>query len=431
MTSPASPHNRRSDGTQKPSNAPTSAWEAAHAETRKPQSQSKRPQQHMPDSAAASDAASGSAASSEATSGSAREVARGGEQEGIDKGQLAIIILVVLGVIASVVMLLVGSVAAMKISLLVLLWAAVLGLFLVVRYRRQAQDTQHALDERESQHRAELDRLSAASRDRGCDFDIESARAGQPRPGAGMDASGLTKEDVEMLREIRTEIASIRAQLEELSGREFTYEPAALRAEARRIMEVEARAHVASASQAPSASGASADPASEENFNFTQSSSGAPSADAIAGRLGSEPVGGYPNEQLRDIVAEQKSTGTATASKVAAPAAEAPAETSADSSADSRGSHSKDIHAESSHAEGSQAEGTQAEGTHSDAAHTEQIPSDDAGDRTFDTGSFQAVRWDKGGDENVRRGRRRQDEGRTGSVSVAELLAANKKDRKH
>ena len=83
------------------------------------------------------------------------------------------------------------------------------------------------------------------------------------------------------------------------------------------------------------------------------------------------------------------------------------------------------------HAEGSQAEGTQAEGTHSDAAHTEQIPSDDAGDRTFDTGSFQAVRWDKGGDENVRRGRRRQDEGRTGSVSVAELLAANKKDRKH
>src|SRR5690625_7485213 len=51
--------------------------------------------------------------------------------------------------------------------------------------------------------------------------------------------------DMDVLAEIKAELASIREQLEELAGREFTYVPAALQAEARRIMEIEARAKAA------------------------------------------------------------------------------------------------------------------------------------------------------------------------------------------
>jgi hypothetical protein len=65
--------------------------------------------------------------------------------------------------------------------------------------------------------------------------------------------------------------------------------------------------------------------------------------------------------------------------------------------------------------------------------------------RVFDTGSFQAVKWDEGGtrkhsaeaqpvveeeteaEAEARRGRRRRDEN-TGGVSVAELLARSRDD---
>ena len=64
--------------------------------------------------------------------------------------------------------------------------------------------------------------------------------------------------------------------------------------------------------------------------------------------------------------------------------------------------------------------------------------------KEFNTGSFQAVRWDTGGDDSAktaakhaepvddepRRGRRRSDAQRAGTVSVAELLEAAKKRQK-
>ena len=370
MTSPRTLHD-----TGSPSEASSSAWGALHSDEATQSSGGKR----------------------SAVSGSEKRNRSAHEQEnGRDVGQMGIAVLILLGVIASVVMLLLGSAVAMKVALLVLLWAAVLGMFLVARYRRQAQDSYGRMTERERQHQAELRRLTAASRDQSEQNDSDSRSSGSQRPShRAVDASGLSRSDVEMLREIRAEISQIRAQLEELSGRDFTYEPAALRAEARRIMEVEARAHAAS--QATSDSGESGVD-SDDNFDFTQSSFGAPSADAIAGRLGSEPVAGYPNEQLRNIVAEQKTTDAGTASKVAAPAkhdvgVEKPstlqANEPAQSVAGSRASNSRDPHPEGSHNEGAD--------------------SGDWNDRTFNTDSFQAVNWDKGGDDNVRRGRRRQD----------------------
>jgi len=236
-----------------------------------------------------------------------------------DWGQIGIIALVILAVIASIVMLISGSAAALKIALIAALWAAVVGFFLVMRYRRQAEESVTKLELQERAHRAEL----------------KQARA----------AEGKELPDQQILDEIRTELASIRKQIEDLSGHEFTYEPAALHAEARRIMELEAQTAAASHHR-------------EEDVDFEQTSTGAPSADAIAGRLGNQPTGAHADSNpLNDIISEntraQRSTG-----RTAEPLADAPMPASAD-----------------------------------------QKPKD----VSFDTGSFQAVRWDSGGDSDIKR----------------------------
>lgn len=227
-----------------------------------------------------------------------------------DRGQVGLAVLVVLAIVASIVMLIAGSDAALKIALLAALWAAVVGFFLVTRYRRLAQKSEDELAYREKLHQAELEKAQTA-------------------------------EEPEVLAEIREQLSTIRKQLEDLSGREFGYEPAALRAEARRIMELE--------------------------DNFKQTSAGAPSEDAIAGRLGNQTPQETP---LEEIIKEKQ-----------------------------------------------EAEEPKKEGP------------------TFQTDSFQAVRWDSGGDPEVskpkeeKRGRRRQDAHREGSVSVAELMAEMKKKK--
>ncbi|MDK8679134.1 DUF6779 domain-containing protein [Corynebacterium accolens] len=250
-----------------------------------------------------------------------------------DLGQIGIIALVILAVIASIVMLISGSAAALKIALIAALWAAVVGFFLVMRYRRQAEESVTKLELQERAHRAEL----------------KQARA----------AEGKELPDQQILDEIRTELASIRKQIEDLSGHEFTYEPAALHAEARRIMELEAQTAAASHRR-------------EEDIDFEQASTGAPSADAIAGRLGNQPSGAHADSNpLNDIISEntraQRSTG-----RTAEPLADAP----------------------------------------KPATSSEAAGAKEPKDVSFDTGSFQAVRWDSGGDSDIKRhGSRHADAG--------------------
>lgn len=269
---------------------------------------------------------------------------------------MGLVLLVVLAVVATLIMLISGSTAALKFALVAALWAAVLGFFLVTRYRREAEEKAAELTLRQELFDAELKRAGARS--------------------AGAHGTGEDSEDV--LATIKEELAAIRAQLEELSGREFTYEPAALRAEARRINELEAVA-------------------------FTQTSSGAPSMDAILGNLGSQPT--RHDDYLADLLKQ-----SASAERAPQPAEPAePAEA---------------------------AEEAQAE------PQTSPLSS-------FDTGSFQAVKWDQGGigqheakaeapetasdtsaeDTAAKRGRRRSDAQRSGALSVAELLAKKKKQQ--
>jgi len=288
-----------------------------------------------------------------------------------DRGQILLIVLVALAFIASLVMLFTDSDGALKLALLAALWAAILGAFLVFRYRRDAEATRAELDHREELHRAEL----AAT--------------------ASSTSTEVDTRDSEVLADIQRELSLLRAQLEDLAGREFGYEPAALRAEARRILEIEDAARRATDHSDP-------DDEDESDIDFVipeptpdpHRITGAPSAAAVAGKLGQdEPSRPHPNP-LADLIAENKRRAA------------------------------------------------------------EQKPAGTTASPAFNTGSFQTVSWEDGGltgtgapeptesaepvestepvaeeqPEGSRRGRRRRDE-HSGGVSVAELLARARENR--
>lgn len=407
-----------------------------------------------------------------------------------DKAQVGLAVMVVLAIIASIVMLLAGSTAALKIALLAALWAAVVGFFLVSRYRRQAEQSAEQLALREQLHQSELDRIAA-------EHAASKSSTELARTGATAELSAADKD---VLADIKEELASIRAQLEELSGREFTYEPASLRAEARRIMEVEARTMAADRALSAQVSspydrysaqvvGASNAAAQEEpqDVQFTQASSGAPSADAIAGRVGNQPQSSRQANPLTDLIneraakkdvdaakadkqsdkkpekkpekkAEQKPDAKAAAPKATAPKVEPKAEKKADKKPESKPATEKPA--------------TEKPATDKPAAQ-DRKQERKSPESTFNTGSFQAVRWDAGGNDDAKatgrrghhakpeqdkkpaatqqpgadsyvgrrrkpeaeeqqasHGRRRSDEKREGAVTVAELMAQMKKRNK-
>ncbi|MGY0887682.1 DUF6779 domain-containing protein [Corynebacterium aurimucosum] len=351
-----------------------------------------------------------------------------------DAGSIGLIVLVILAVIASLVMLISGSANALKIALLASLWAAVLGFFLVVRYRRQAHEAKELLA---------VERAHAAST---------------------LTASGAsTTDNSQVLAEIRSELEAIRAQIEEISGREWVYEPAALYAEARRIQELERKAGGAGVDERGDA----------PNVNFTQKSGGAPSADAVAGRLGSQPT--HPVSNPLDNLLADNARGNA--QQPAAKPAEQPADQQGTRPAPSpfgapqpsqnRAPAFRPMGEPQQKPQAPQpqpqpkAEKPQVK-AEKQQARTEQKPQQQKPQTQsqpkapeFKTDSFQAVQWNQGaaGAQHVKedagpaqphhrhrkpesdgaqpstRGRRRSDEHREGAVSVAELLARRKQQQ--
>lgn len=396
-------------------------------------------------------------------------------KQGLDTGSIILVVLVVLAIIASIVMLIASSTAALKIALLAALWAAVGGIFLVSRYRNQVRDREDELYVREDLYHAELERL----------------RAQQETSQAIERLENSSSVDMDVLAEIKAELAFIREQLEELSGREFTYEPAALQAEARRIMEIEARAHAAEAngkangtgtgtgtgynSSYASSYGSDFGDDAEPEFtpvDYTQAPAGKPSADAIAGRIGNTPTYPRNDNPLAEFINEMNSTAKddepkaaaqpAAAAKtpaepVAEPVAEPAAEKKAPKAEAKAEPEAKKDSKKKSKSKASEAAAKaepkpeakpekKAETKVEDKAAAKVEDTQDEKPKEFNTGSFQAVRWDAGGDEAAkpaakhatpaeeedepRGGRRRSDAHRQGSVSVAELLAAAKKREK-
>lgn len=322
-----------------------------------------------------------------------------------DAGSIGLIVLVILAVIASLVMLISGSANALKIALLASLWAAVLGFFLVVRYRRQAHEAKELLA---------VERSHAAS---------------------ALTATGAsTTDNSQVLAEIRSELEAIRTQIEEISGREWVYEPAALYAEARRIQELERKAGGASVDERGDA----------PNVNFTQKSGGAPSADAVAGRLGSQPTHPVSNP-LDNLLADNARSNT---QQPAPKPAEQPAAKPAEQPADQQGTRPAPSPFGAPQPSQSRPPAFRPMG---EPQQKPQAPQPKAPE--FKTDSFQAVQWNQGaaGAQHVKedtgpaqphhrhrkpesdtvqpstRGRRRSDEHREGAVSVAELMARSKR----
>ncbi len=392
---------------------------------------------------------------------------------GVDRGQVGVAILVVLAVVASIIMLISGSQAALKLALIAALWAAVLGFFLVTRYRRDVAERTLELELREEAFSTELARVQA-ERD--------------AQPGSAQSAPA----DLD-LAEIKEQLAAIRRQLEDLAGREFTYEPAALRAEARRIAEIEAATG--------HAAGLGGDDV-EPEVNFSQTSTGAPSADAIAGRLGAEPTAPLRHDnplaaliQEREAArdAEAPAAHYAAAGTTSEPADAAPAATASQPAAKAEPPESAkptEPTEPTGATKATRPASAPESGTAKAPRDTRRAGQQTSPESTFSTGSFQAVRWDQGGlDETARaaeavragkalrvdfdpaspqeadtsaagsatgdapaaahdgvdsqpqrdaersaehashHGRRRSDAGRDGAVSVAELMAAMKKNR--
>lgn len=150
------------------------------------------------------------------------------ENRSRDGGNVWLIVLIALALIATVIMLFSDSAMWLQIALLAALWAAIMGFMLVARARHDRDRAEAALESQERAYRAEVEALNA--RNDAHHASLQAARASEGLPPVA---------DMEVLHEIREELATLRAQLEDLAGREF-YEPAALQAEARRIHEIEA-----------------------------------------------------------------------------------------------------------------------------------------------------------------------------------------------
>ncbi|STC68852.1 DUF6779 domain-containing protein [Corynebacterium pilosum] len=150
-----------------------------------------------------------------------------------DRGQLWLWGLVGLAILATIIMLLTDSNVGLKIALLAALWAAAIGAFMVSRSRQDKLAAERELELAQQAHAAELKAQEA---------ELENSRTSLELARA---QEGLPVVDTDVLQEIKDELAALRAQLEDLAGREWGYEPAALQAEARRVRELQAKTEAA------------------------------------------------------------------------------------------------------------------------------------------------------------------------------------------
>ena len=211
-----------------------------------------------------------------------------------DRASLWVIVPFVVAVIGTVVMLFTNSANALKIVLIFALWAGAAGILINSKVRRdrdaatsEAAAAEQRMQEQEQRHREELEARPAGS-----------------------------SVDVETLRELQEQIQALRAQLEELNGRVFEYEPAAVRARARRISELESKPEPepepeptpepAPEPQPQPAHSPSTDDTVVISRVRPSRPTGAPSSDAIAGRIGTQPSARPARNPLSDLINERE-----------------------------------------------------------------------------------------------------------------------------
>ena len=230
-------------------------------------------------------------------------------------GNFWVVVPFVLAVIGTVVMLFTNSANALKIALIFALWAAVAGIMVIDRTRRDRDAALATAATREAELAQARSQLEVQAE--------EHATAQVPATVTGSSEAHLQASDLAVLRELQEEIKALRSQLEELRGQVFEYEPAAVRASARRIQEIEEpkpAEPVAPAAPVASRPGPSSDETTriakvnvpEEPREQTHAQArpqrtrpaGAPSAAAISGRIGQQPTYEHPNP-LSTLISER------------------------------------------------------------------------------------------------------------------------------
>lgn len=230
-------------------------------------------------------------------------------------GNLWVVVPFVLAVIGTVVMLFTNSANALKIALIFALWAAVAGIMVIDRTRRDRDAALATAATREAELAQARSQLEVQAE--------EHATAQVPATVTGSAEAHLQASDLAVLRELQEEIKALRSQLEDLRGQVFEYEPAAVRASARRIQEIEEpkpAEPVEPAAPVASRPGPSSDETTriakvnvpEEPREQTHAQArpqrtrpaGAPSAAAISGRIGQQPTYEHPNP-LSTLISER------------------------------------------------------------------------------------------------------------------------------
>ena len=210
-----------------------------------------------------------------------------------DSANLWVIIPFVVAVIGTVVMLFTNSANALKVALIFALWAGAAGLILNFRNRRERDDATRDAEAAREQIREQEERHQATL-------------AALPQGDSV---------DMEALRALQDEIQALRAQLEELNGRVFEYEPAAVRASARRITEIERTPE-----PEPEPEPTRPSPSTDDTVVISRvRPTGAPSSDAIAGRIGTQPSSRAARNPLSDLISERTAQAEAEAKQESEP----------------------------------------------------------------------------------------------------------------
>lgn len=247
-------------------------------------------------------------------------------------GNLWVVVPFVLAVIGTVVMLFTNSANALKIALIFALWAAVAGIMVIDRTRRDRDAALATAATREAELAQARSQLEVQAEEHA----TAQATGQVPATVTGSAEAHLQASDLAVLRELQEEIKALRSQLEELRGQVFEYEPAAVRASARRIQEIEEPKPAEPV--APSAPAEPVEPAapvasrpgpsSDETTRIAKVNvpeepreqvraqaheqaraqrtrpAGAPSAAAISGRIGQQPTYEHPNP-LSTLISER------------------------------------------------------------------------------------------------------------------------------
>ena len=234
-------------------------------------------------------------------------------------GNFWVVVPFVLAVIGTVVMLFTNSANALKIALIFALWAAVAGIMVIDRTRRDRDAALATAATREAELAQARSQLEVQAEEHA----TAQATGQVPATVTGSAEAHLQASDLAVLRELQEEIKALRSQLEELRGQVFEYEPAAVRASARRIQEIEEpkpAEPVEPAAPVASRPGPSSDETTriakvnvpEEPREQTHAQArpqrtrpaGAPSAAAISGRIGQQPTYEHPNP-LSTLISER------------------------------------------------------------------------------------------------------------------------------